>query len=481
MPASPALVWFRDDLRLSDNPALSCAARDGRPVAAVYILEDQPPAGRALGGAARWWLAQSIKALDGELRRSGSRLILRRGKAERIIPALAQELGAALIALNSRTGKAERGIDEAVADALRRQDREARLFNGHLLHELGTVLTAMGSLPRTFSAFHRAALKERTLKAALPPPSKLVAFQHDVASDDLDAWGLEPRHPDWAGGLRATWQVGEAAAHIRLQEFLASGLRGYGELRDHPGRAHVSRLSPHLRWGEISPRQVLQALHSAGEASDIPLRDVEKFEAELYWREFNHHILDQAPDLAERNLQAAFDGFPWREAPADLEAWQLGRTGYPIIDAAMRQLWQTGWIHNRVRMVAASFLTKHLLLDWRDGERWFWDTLVDADPASNPGNWQWVAGTGVDAAPYFRIFNPVLQGEKFDPDALYVRTFVPELAQLPLTLIHKPWTAPPAELAKAGVRLGHNYPYPVVDHVLARARALEAFAQIKGG
>ncbi|OYX69614.1 MAG: deoxyribodipyrimidine photolyase [Rhizobiales bacterium 32-66-11] len=479
MPSSPALVWFRDDLRLADNPALTHGARDGRPVAALYVLDEVSPGVRPLGGAARWWLAQSLKALARDLGAHGIPLVLRRGRAGEIVPALARTLGAGLVTFNSRPGAGERAIDEQVAAALRAAGGEARLFNGHMLHEPGSVHTAAGTLPRTFSAFHRAALKDWTPRPPLPLPPRLEAARHAQASEDLARWALEPSRPDWAQGLRATWQVGEAAARERLNAFLSAGGRGYAELRDRPDRDHVSRLSPHLRWGETSPRQVASAVLHAVEAQGLAPHDGEKFLAELYWREFNHHILNAAPDLATRNLNPAFDAFPWRDAPEACAAWQSGRTGYPIVDAAMRQLWQTGWMHNRVRMVVASFLAKHLLVDWRAGERWFWDTLVDADAASNPGNWQWVAGSGVDAAPYFRIFNPVLQGEKFDPDGAYVRAFVPELARLPSALIHKPWTGDAAALARAGVRLGRDYPRPIVDHAQARARALDAFQQIK--
>jgi deoxyribodipyrimidine photo-lyase len=343
----------------------------------------------------------------------------------------------------------------------------------HLLHLPGTVATAAGRMPRTFSAFHRAALKQ-SVPPPLPAPSRLCGFAADVASEPLESWGLEPQRPDWAGGLREAWTPGEAAARERLAAFIEDGLPGYAAGRDRPDLPHVSRLSPHLRFGEISPRQVLAAVRHAAAEGAVPQRDADKFEAELYWREFSHHLLAEDGDIARRNIQEAFDLFPWREAPGELKAWQRGRTGYPLVDAGLRQLWQTGWMHNRVRMVVASFLAKHLLMDWRSGEDWFWDTLVDADPANNPASWQWVAGSGLDAAPYFRIFNPVMQGEKFDPAGTYVRTFVPELAKLPNALIHKPWTADAHTLAASGVRLGVTYPKPIIDHAAARERALRA-------
>ncbi len=479
-PASPALVWFRDDLRLLDNPALRAAAEGGRPVVALYVLDEESPGTRVLGGAARWWLAQSLKALARELEHHGIPLILRRGPAERIVPEVAKALESDLVAFNSRSGGGEQRADEAVAAALARQGCTPRRFNGHLLHKPGTVRTAGGGLPRTFTAFHRAALKADAPRRPQAKPAKLVGAKTTLASDAPGDWGLEPSKPDWAGGMRDAWTCGEDAAHARLTDFIDGGLAGYADKRDLPARDHVSRLSPHLRWGELSPNQALYAIRHAAEAGEVLHGDAEKFEAELYWREFNQHVLMAEPDLARRNLQSAFDAFPWRECPGELKAWQKGCTGYPLVDAGMRQLWQTGWMHNRVRLVVGSFLAKHLLIDWREGEAWFWDTLVDADPASNPGNWQWVAGTGVDAAPYFRIFNPILQGEKFDPAGEYIRTFVPELANLPAAYIHQPWRADRETLANARVKLGATYPQPVIAHDAARARALQAFAHIRG-
>lgn len=478
---SPALHWFRTDLRLADNPALTEAARTGRPVVALFVLDEESEGLRQLGGAARWWLAQSLRALGADLAARGVPLVLRRGCAAQVVPALAAELKAPILTFNARPGAAEHAVDTAVAETLRGAGTEVRVFNAHLLHPPGTVKTQADTLPRTFSAFQRAALKERQLRAPLPVPDPLNGWSADIGSDALEAWGLEPARPDWAGGLRAAWTGGEAAAKAGLAAFVSDGLKGYAEGRDVPAAHHVSRLSPALRFGEISPRQVRAVARHAAETGEVPERDVDKFESELYWREFAHHLLAAEPDMAHRNLQSAFDAFPWREAPSDLAAWQKGLTGYPIVDAGMRQLWQTGWMHNRVRMVVASFLSKHLLIHWRHGEDWFWDTLVDACPANNPASWQWVAGSGVDAAPYFRVFNPVLQGEKFDPDGTYVRTYVPELARLPASILHKPWLADRATLDRAGVRLGVTYPRPMVDHTAARDRALAAFEHIKRG
>ncbi|MFG1267890.1 deoxyribodipyrimidine photo-lyase [Xanthobacter sp. DSM 14520] len=474
-PASPSLLWFRDDLRLSDNPALAALAEARTPLAALYVLDEDSPGVRPLGGAARWWLAQSLRALAADLKDRGVPLILRRGPANRVVPEVAALLGAATVAFNDRAGAAETRVDHAVAARLLSEDRRVLSFCAHLLHPPGSVEGASGGMPRTFSSFHRAALKARRLDTPLPAPKHLDGVAHPPEGETLESFDLEPTHPDWAGGLRSAWTAGEAAAQARLAAFMDAGLAGYAEGRDRPDLNHVSRLSPHLRFGEISPRQILSAVRHAAEAGAVPLVDADKFEAELYWREFSYHLLAEMPDLARSNIQRGFDAFPWRECPGELKAWHKGLTGYPLVDAGLRQLWQTGWMHNRVRMVVASFLTKHLLIDWRSGENWFWDTLVDADGANNAASWQWVAGSGLDAAPYFRIFNPVTQGEKFDPDGTYVRTFVPELGKLPAPLIHKPWTADAHTLAHAGIRLGHTYPRPLVDHGAARERALRAF------
>ncbi|KAA5602130.1 cryptochrome/photolyase family protein [Blastochloris sulfoviridis] len=474
-PDAPAVVWFRFDLRLSDNPALTAAANSGRPLVGLYVLDETGHGSRPLGAAARWWLAGSLRALQSALARAGVPLILRRGPATAVISAVLRETGAGLIAWNPRPMPAEQAADDSVRDIVAAALPHVAIADGQrrtcLLHDPAAVRG------RVFTPFW----KTLTAKLAPPPPLPVPRLRAGprIDSDRLADWRLEPTAPDWAGGLRDTWTPGEAGAASRLASFLDGGIEGYATLRDRPDLAHVSMLSPHLRFGEITPGQVWHTVQMALASGRAATADAEKFLSELGWREFAYNLLHHHPDIAAANLQARFDAFPWQPDDALLRAWQRGATGYPIVDAGMRQLWRTGWMHNRVRMVVASFLVKHLLQDWRAGEAWFWDTLVDADPASNPASWQWVAGCGADAAPYFRIFNPILQGERFDPDGAYVRRFVPELAGLPNAAIHQPWRATPVERAAAGVRLGDTYPAPIVEHTRARNRALAAFGEIK--
>lgn len=479
--ASPRIVWFRDDLRLTDHPALHAASGSGAPVICLYVLDEISHAQlRPLGGAARWWLAQSLRALQASLTPLGSALVLRRGPAAKVIAALAQETGAEAVFWNEVAQAPHRAVAEQVAAALQMIGVPAHTFPGDLLAAPLSIRSKDGRGLRVFTPFWRRVQSSGDPPKPLPAPGVLGSAP-DIASDILETWHLEPRDPDWAGGLRQSCKPGETSAQARLTAFLETGVAGYSIERDRPDRDGTSGLSPHLRFGEISPRQIWHAARFAAAGRPAVAGDIDKFLSELGWREFCRHLLFDVSDLAERNLQSAFDAFSWRHDDAALRAWQRGQTGYPIVDAGMRQLWHTGAMHNRVRMVAASFLVKHLLIDWREGERWFWDTLVDADPGSNPGNWQWVAGSGADAAPYFRVFNPILQGEKYDPDGVYVRRWVPELGRLPATLIHRPWNATPLELKDAGVELGFTYPEPIIDHRRGRERALEAYAKSRRG
>jgi deoxyribodipyrimidine photo-lyase len=483
---APALVWFRDDLRLADNPALSAAAATGRPVVCVYLDEQGTPGLRPTGGAARWWLHHSLRALSGAVEALGGDLLLLHGEAETTIPALAASLGCSSVYWNRRYGEAERAVDGRIKERLKEGGLAAHSFNSHLLNEPWEVKGKTGAPLKVFTPYWRAARERGEPPSPLAAPPRIRPLSSGALGKaggvTLDALGLLPTEPDWAAEMATLWTPGEAGARAALDAFLAGPIDGYGENRNRPDFTSTSRLSPHLRFGEISPRQIWHATRHASETGALRAsdRDAEKFLSEVGWREFSYHLLYQFPKLGEANFQPRFDAFPWTKDHAALKAWRKGQTGYPIVDAGMRELWRTGWMHNRVRMVTASFLVKHLLQDWRLGEAWFWDTLLDADPANNAASWQWVAGSGADAAPYFRIFAPVLQGEKFDPKGDYVRKYVPEIAKLPDAFLHKPWEAPAHVLAKAGVTLGLTYPHPIVKHERARDRALAAFKSISG-
>lgn len=462
---SVSIVWFRSDLRLSDNPALIKALEAGRAIVPVFVLDEDTKGLRRLGGASRCWLHHSLTALDASLRRIGSTLILRRGPAERVIAGLAAECGAEAVFWNRAYDQAPRERDGRLKKSLSERGLAVESFKANLLFEPWEVATQSGDAFKVFTPFWRACRARPAPALPLASPECLPAPKTWPAGDPLASWRLLPTAPDWSGGIRAAWTPGEDGARERLTHFVDEALEHYREARDRPAAAGTSRLSPHLAFGEISPRQIWHAA-TTGDASAA----TEKFLSEVGWREFSYHLLFHNGDLATRNFRSEFDAFPWADPGTALGLWQRGRTGYPIVDAGMRELWATGWMHNRVRMIAASFLTKDLLIDWRSGERWFWDTLVDADLANNASGWQWVAGCGADAAPYFRVFNPVLQGEKFDPEGEYVRRWIPELAHLPKDAIHRPWTAAiPADV----------YPARIVEHGAARDRALAAFQTIK--
>lgn len=466
---APALVWFRQDLRRADNPALAAAAKTRRPLALLYVLDDETPGHWAMGGASRWWLHHSLDALSADLARHGARLVLRRGLASEVVPAFAAEVGAAEVFWNRCYEPYAIARDAALKAALTSAGCTVHSFNGALLREPWEVRTGQDGPFKVFTPFWRALRQMGPPRQPLPAPAKLSSVA--APSDVLETWSLTPRRPNWARGFAERWTPGEAGARTTLKRFVDQRLAAYPEDRDFPARDGASRLSPHLHWGEISPVQVWAAAESHAGA--------DKFLSELGWREFSTHLLFNAPDLPQRAWRQSFEHFPWRADDAAFRAWTIGRTGYPLVDAGMRELWATGAMHNRVRMVAASFLIKHLLIDWRRGQDWFWDTLVDADLANNAASWQWVAGSGADASPYFRIFNPAAQGARFDAEGAYIRRWVPELAALPDGHIHTPSEAPPAVLAEAGVRLGDTYPTPIVEHAAARARALAAFEHVK--
>jgi deoxyribodipyrimidine photo-lyase len=475
------LVWLRQDLRLTDNPALTAAIARGRPVVPVYVLDDAAAGSWAAGGATRWWLHGSLEALAAELGARGSRLILRRGPAEAALERLAAKTQATAVYWNRCYEPWAIARDTSIKTRLGGQRLDVQSFNAALLAEPWALKTRDGRPYRVFTPFWKALRSSGEPQRPAPAPGVVPAPAAFPRSDDLGSWRLRPTSPDWAGGLRAAWQPGEAGARTRLDAFAGEIMLGYAERRDRPGTTGTSRLSPHLHFGEISPRHVWhtvvsRALSRTGGA--LPT-GAETFLSELAWREFSYHLLFHVPSLPEQPLRGEFAGFPWSDDPGQLRAWQRGQTGYPIVDAGMRELWHTGWMHNRVRMIVASFLVKDLLIDWRRGQAWFWDTLVDADLANNAASWQWVAGCGADAAPYFRIFNPSLQGDRFDADGAYVRHWVPEIARLPDRFLQAPWQAPATVLADAGITLGRTYPLPIVDHAAARLRALDLCKTLK--
>ncbi|MDP2732734.1 MAG: deoxyribodipyrimidine photo-lyase [Hoeflea sp.] len=473
------MVWFRNDLRTADNAALVAASRHAA-VIAVFIREDCSPA-RPLGAARSWWLHGSLTRLAEKLERLGAPLHLISGDPADVIAQLVKATGASAVYWNRRYDPVCQTADAALKTRLQGTGTAVESFAGQLLHEPTRLRTGAGTCYKVYSPFWRALEASLEASPPMPLPAPRSLGRHGAAAglrpESLDNWRLLPSNPDWAGGIAEVWTPGEDGAQARLSEFPEHRLSGYAERRDFPASASTSGLSAHLANGEITPAQIFRALETSD--NDASAADRSKFRKEIGWREFSWHLLANNPALATANHNARFDAFPWIANPECLSAWRKGLTGYPVVDAGMRELWQTGWMHNRVRMIVASFLTKHLMIDWRDGEAWFWDTLVDADPASNAASWQWVAGSGADAAPYYRIFNPVLQGEKFDPDGDYVRRFVPELAGLPAKFIHQPWTAPDHVLRAAGIRLGDTYPGPIVDHQQARRRALSSYQSIK--
>ncbi|WP_295428286.1 deoxyribodipyrimidine photo-lyase [uncultured Thiodictyon sp.] len=490
-----AILWFRRDLRLDDNPALNRAMAECERVLPLYIHAPAEELPWAPGAAARWWLHGSLRALDQNLRERGSRLLIAAGESLAVLARISDQTGATRVYWNRLYDPATRARDAHIKLALRAQGRRCESHNAALLREPWEVLTGTGGPYKVYSAFWRkssSGLSGLAADAPLPAPAGLkrppAVEKLEPMQVELDALGLLPRIP-WDQGLAARWQPGESAALARARCFIggepdapppgAAALDGYAQGRDLPGQPGTSSLSPHLHFGEIGPRRLLALI--AQRYGSIAALAAEAYVRELGWREFAHHLLYHFPHTTTTPLDPRFARFPWRtaDAAALLAAWQRGRTGVPLVDAGMRELWHTGWMHNRVRMVVASYLTKNLRLPWQAGADWFWDTLVDADLAANTLGWQWTAGCGADAAPYFRVFNPVRQGERFDPRGDYVRRWCPELARLPDKFIHQPWAAPAAILDSAGVVLGRDYPHPLVDLARSRLEALAAFESIK--
>lgn len=476
--APPALMWFRRDLRLNDNPALAAAIATGNPLVLVYILEEDLKVGRARGGASQWWLDKSLTSLSSDIEALGGKLILRRGNPQNVLNALIDETGATQIYWNRRYSQPEQDNDAQLKSALKVRGLQVHSFNGSLLTEPWTQKTGHGGYYKVYSPYWRSVEANYDAPPPAPRPEQLTTL--NLPSDHLTSWALHPRAPDWSKGFQSHWTPGETGARQRLEAFLAAPVNTYKNDRNRPDlRAGTSGLSPHLAFGEIGPAQVWRATQILISGNHVEEKNATVFLKEIVWREFSYVLLYHNPDLAKQNYNPGFAFMPWRNDPEAYKKWCHGQTGYPMVDAGMRQLWQIGWIHNRARMIVASFLTKHLLLPWQLGEDWFWDTLVDADPASNAASWQWTAGSGADAAPYFRVFNPITQGPKFDETGDYVRTYCPELASLPTQYIHRPWEAPALVLAAAGVTIGKTYPAPMVDHKEARERALEAYNTLK--
>jgi deoxyribodipyrimidine photo-lyase len=481
---TPALVWFRQDLRLQDNPALEAATARGGPVIPVFILDDEADGAWRRGAASRWWLHHALTSLDGSLRDRRSRLIAARGDSTALLAAIAAKAGAKAVYWNRRYEPLAVAQELRTARALGEAGIDARGFNGSLLLDPNSIRNKQGGPFKVFTPFWRHCLEEPVAEPLRLRPGPIHSPGRWPKSLRIRELGLLPRSR-WDSGLEETWQPGEEGAAKRLRRFISKGVSAYDVLRDRPDLDGTSMMSPWLHSGEVSPRQVWEAVREQSRDSGVfpPTNGARVFLNEIGWREFAHHLLFHFPDTPEVPLRREFERFPWESDSRDryLEAWRRGRTGYPIVDAGMRQLWHTGWMHNRVRMVVASFLVKHLRIRWNEGAAWFWNTLVDADLANNTLGWQWTAGCGADAAPFFRIFAPVRQGQRSDPHGAYVRRWIPEIAALPDEFIHSPWEASEFILAAAGVRLGESYPRPIVDHAAARSAALAAFAHVRAG
>lgn len=470
----PVIVWFRQDLRLSDNPALTAAARHG-PVIPLFIYDDTLDKISPSGSASAWWLRESIQQLNNSI---GGRLLVSRGNAQTVLTELIAHSGASAVYWNRIYDPDGILRDTQIKHSLTESGIDVNTSNGSLLREPWTVLKPDGSPYRVFTAFYRRGYSDQP-DHDKPIPQRESIEWFDGLKMGLPEVNLEiPPGEAWSSKFNTFWTPGEKGAECATDRFLRNGLKGYQVGRDFPARQSISRMSPYLHFGEVSSRQLLHNTMAVGLAEGLE-EDIACFHRELVWRDFCAYQLFHFPALPRKNLQQHFDRFPWRKDDSSLRLWQKGLTGFPIIDAAMRELWETGFMHNRQRMVTASFLVKNLMIDWREGERWFRHCLLDADLASNSANWQWVAGCGLDAAPYFRIFNPLTQSKKFDAEGHYIRRFVPELANLPDRHIHYPAEAPAEVLKTANVQPGRDYPLPICDLKETRQSALDAFASIR--
>lgn len=467
------IFWFRQDLRVLDNPGLFEVAKAGE-VMPIYILDDKTPGDFRMGGANRWWLHQALKRLNEQL---DGKLNLYIGESESVLLALVETYAIESIYWNRCYEPYWRDIDQKIQRKFENMGKKIRIFSASLLWEPTEILKSDGSAYRVFTPYRKACAKAHEPRFPLGKAKQMKLYQ-DLNAKELIDLNLEPKI-NWDEGFREEWPF-SVSAEQRLAHFLKIGLEDYREGRNYPAYEKVSRLSPYLHFGEISPNQIWYAIY-AEQKKAKRLPDIETFLNELCWREFSYSLLYHYPNLPTKNFDPLFEQFPWKENEKNLKRWKKGITGYPIIDAGMRELWQTGYMHNRVRMIVASFLVKNLGIHWREGAAWFWECLVDADLANNSAGWQWVAGSGADAAPYFRIFNPILQAEKFDPDGIYIKKFVPELKGLPIRYLFKPWEAPEIVLKEAGVELGKDYPRPIIDLAESRQWALKAYQTLKRG
>lgn len=479
MASKPIIVWFRNDLRLSDHRALNAALLTGLPIVPVYIYDLEGHGFWKPGGASRWWLHWSLDALMKKLQDLGAALVLKQGSTDQVLHSLIEEVDAGAIYFSRSYEPSACALEKRVQIKMSSLSIECKRFAGYLLREPEDILTKSGESYKVYTPYWRSHWGLGAPSRPLAAPKKLKMPNKKIKSEKLVDFKLLPTKPNWAKSFEGEWQPGEEGAHKRLAFFIENGLKDYNHQRNYPAVDGTSRLSPHLHFGEITPHICWYSATEASRKKKGSDKSLETYLKELVWREFSYNLLMLCPTLPELAFKKEFEKFPWSKKRDHLKAWQKGLTGYPIVDAGMRELWQTGYMHNRVRMIAASFLVKHLLIPWQDGEAWFWDTLVDADLASNSASWQWVAGSGADAAPYFRIFNPVTQGMKFDPEAHYVRKWVPELSRLPSDVIHSPWTASNDVLSSAKVSLGKTYPQPIVDHNMARQQALAGYAHIR--
>ncbi|RYE05815.1 MAG: deoxyribodipyrimidine photo-lyase [Rickettsiaceae bacterium] len=459
-----AVVWFRNDLRLTDHLALDAAIRTKKDILPIYIYDKS--CSRPLGSAAKWWLHHSLTSLKKNIRKCKADIILREGDAFEVLKDIYNQTEFTHIFWHDRYDQNGQHQDQTIKEYFESKKVDCQSFNGSLLFGSMNFRTKEKKYFKVFSPFWKHCLKHGHIDEPIAQPS-LIKFNHNlkIQSNSIDSWHLLPKKPNWAKGFRDTWTPGELGAQKLLKEFLNEKLSKYKAERDQPAALAISDLSPHIRWGEISPKQmwhkvkIKSAIFNCENSGECFLR-------QLGWREFNYYTLHHNPEIVKSPLKKKFEHFPWHKDKLLFEAWARGKTGYPLIDAGMRQLWKTGYMHNRVRLVVASFLTKNLLISWQEGEEWFWDTLVDADLASNPFNWQWVAGCGTDAAPYFRVFNSILQSKKFDNKGEYIRYWIPELRDVSNKFVHSPW------LLKEKVK---NYPEPIIDYYESRTEALETF------